>query len=1219
MKRLQCSFTALLLLLCGVTALLLWLLTTATGLWLLIASAVRWIPGLSVEQISRNGSTLVVAQLRYQTAEIMLQAERLQLKPGWGALKTGCLGIDDIQLSQLTLQGLQPQRPITVTLAALKTALSWRFHRLKVRPSHLEGLTVTWQPEQKQPPSQSSLEPKQTLEIYITTLLQQLPQALHFPLAVNLESITGNHWRFEGAQVQVLNQVALSAEFHASRVIIHEFSVHSPEAQLALQGVIGLHQRYPLSLILRGEVTAPSLPLAGEQVQVKLTGALQEQLTLQLQATGPLPLQATVLVTPKSHQLLLETTFHSDELRWPLATPQWQAQAVSGELRGSLTDYTFALKARVQGNGFPWSDQRLKEPCDLQLQGNGNQQQLQLAALQLTTPSGSVQATAQIAWSPVVHWQSRFTLQDLTLQQERLGMLTLGGVFEASGQVASNQWQLEPSRLQLQGILNTQPIALSGQFSRQANGQWHTPQLQLSLGTNQLDLRGELGAHCNLQALIKAPRLSGLLPGLAGAIKGKLTLSGTLKQPQLQSDLLLEQFHWQQLSIAQAVLKSQITAGNSADGQTTLRIQQLRHPELTVDQLELTAKGDEQQHQVQLQVQGTPIAGRLQLQGRFDRQTTHWHGTLANVQLQTPVGEWCPTQAIQMAYQHPQQHWTVNAHRWRHAQAVLSIPTLTYQAGTAEALVEIQRLDLALLHPLLHSVTQLQGVVTGRSRFHWPRGERWPRFTLALQGQQIKVIPLIQEEPFPLECQRLRLNFQLSPDKVVLDSQLLLAKQGMIQTYLQVDDPQTERQLSGHVQLKALTLSSLADSVKTPIASASGVMNGTVRFAGTVARPQLLGGVTLTEGHLPTLLPIDNLKNGQLTLQFKGQQAQLTGHFQTEHGQLQLQGNTQWRHWREWSSDLTVKGDPLIVNWSPEIQLTVLPDLHLISTPGQIKLQGALIIPRAQITIDALPSSAVKVSKHEVLLNNALQPKKKTANQWEILSDLTLSLGEDVQLTGFGLQIQLEGDLKVKQAQQGVGLYGQINIPQGRLHAYGQSLLIRKGKLLFSGPVDRLLLDLEAIRDPEKTEDQVIAGLLVHGLSDAPQLTIFSEPALPQMEALAYLLNGRKQADGQYNTLAAQISLSVLQSGKLVKLQGLTHFIGQVGEAFGISDLSLDTAVVGNNSQIVISGYLKRDLQFKYGIDFSTLTLRYRLRPRLYLEMVSGIERALDLLYQFEF
>lgn len=56
---------------------------------------------------------------------------------------------------------------------------------------------------------------------------------------------------------------------------------------------------------------------------------------------------------------------------------------------------------------------------------------------------------------------------------------------------------------------------------------------------------------------------------------------------------------------------------------------------------------------------------------------------------------------------------------------------------------------------------------------------------------------------------------------------------------------------------------------------------------------------------------------------------------------------------------------------------------------------------------------------------------------------------------------------------------------------------------------------------------------------------------------------------------------------------------------------------------MVVSGYVLPCLQVKYGVgifdSIATLTLRYRLMPKLYLEAVSGVDQALDLLYQFEF
>ena len=74
---------------------------------------------------------------------------------------------------------------------------------------------------------------------------------------------------------------------------------------------------------------------------------------------------------------------------------------------------------------------------------------------------------------------------------------------------------------------------------------------------------------------------------------------------------------------------------------------------------------------------------------------------------------------------------------------------------------------------------------------------------------------------------------------------------------------------------------------------------------------------------------------------------------------------------------------------------------------------------------------------------------------------------------------------------------------------------------------------IEAIRNPEKTEDNVIAGLRVNGLADNPLVEAFTEPAKPQANALAYLLLGRdlgsSAGDGAVTT--GLIGISIANSG----------------------------------------------------------------------------------------
>ncbi|MFD2437404.1 translocation/assembly module TamB domain-containing protein [Modicisalibacter luteus] len=225
-----------------------------------------------------------------------------------------------------------------------------------------------------------------------------------------------------------------------------------------------------------------------------------------------------------------------------------------------------------------------------------------------------------------------------------------------------------------------------------------------------------------------------------------------------------------------------------------------------------------------------------------------------------------------------------------------------------------------------------------------------------------------------------------------------------------------------------------------------------------------------------------------------------------------------------------------------------------------------------------------------------------------------VSLGPDVQLEAYGLEAELQGNLQVRQTTGPVQLFGEVNLVDGRYQAFGQDLIIRRGQVLFSGPASQPRLQFEAIRNPETTEDEVIAGLRVTGPASQPNLSIFSEPAMDESRALSYLLRGRAPDDaGNDGALtSALIGLSLSRTGGAV---------GQLGQVFGVDELSLDTSGSGEESQVVVSGYLFDDLKVSYGVGIfspiAQLTLRYKLLQNLYVEVVSGAAQAVDLIYTF--
>jgi translocation and assembly module TamB len=836
-----------------------------------------------------------------------------------------------------------------------------------------------------------------------------------------------------------------------------------------------------------------------------------------------------------------------------------------------------------------------------------------LAALQ-----GNTDLTALVDWSKAISWNSQLTLSGInTAKQWPEWPAKLDGKITTRGSLHGGSWQLQVPVLQLDGNVKQNKVTARGTLSGNAAGQWKIPGIDLTLGRNQLNVKGQLDEKSwNLDANIDAPRLDGALPGLGGTAKGLLKLRGNLQAPQLLADLTASGLQWQALRINRVKIDGDVRSSDQIQGQLAVRVEQLKQDALDISLLTLDAKGSEKQHQLQLKIDGKPVSGQLALQGSFDRQQQRWRGNLNNTRFDTPVGEWRLTRAIALDYLNTAQKISIGPHCWQNPNAELCVPKTIEAGQSGQASVVLNRFDLAMIKPFLGPETALSGVFTGRADVSWKPGGALPDAKVSLVGNGVKVVQQVQGNALPIAFDRLNLNAGLSNGRAQADWLIKLTNNGQFDGNVQVADPQVRRIISGNVNITNISLAMINPALMKG-EKAAGMLNANLRLGGSAQKPLVYGRMALDkvdiDGHW---MPFD-MTDGRLVMNFDGMTSTMEGLVSTTRGQLNLSGDADWRDINAWRARIAAKGDKLRVTVPPMIRIDVSPDLVFEATPQLFSLNGSVDIPWARITVQELPESAVGVSSDEVMLDDQLKPIQPKTAGIPINSNLMIHVGNDVRLDAFGLKARLKGDLKVVQDKNGLGLNGQIDIPSGRFHAYGQDLIVRKGQLMFSGPPDQPLLNIEAIRNPESTEDDVTAGVRVTGLADAPKLEVFSDPAKSQQEALSYLLRGQglgsSGADGNAMT-SMLIGMGVAQSGQLV---------GKIGEAFGVSNLALDTQGVGDSSQVVVSGYVLPGLQVKYGVgifdSLATLTLRYRLMPKLYLEAVSGLDQALDLLYQFEF
>ncbi|MCV9878504.1 autotransporter assembly complex protein TamB [Brenneria izbisi] len=1054
-------------------------------------------------------------------------------------------------------------------------------------------------------------------ELFSKPLLPDLPQ-FTLPLDVTITDIHAQQLRLTGDQDILISDLMMQASTQNQHLRLDRLVVQSPQGGLNVRGEATLSENWPVSLSANGVLNVD--PLKGEKLKLTVDGGLREQLNVALNLSGPQRAQLTAQTKLAEAGLPLALTLESAQVRWPLTgEAQYQANDLRVRFNGKATDYALSLRSDIRATDLP--------SATLLLDGKGNVQQFNLTRLRVAVLQGNADLSALVDWSKAISWRSELLLKGInTAQQWSEWPAKVDGKITTRGSVYGGSWQLQVPELRLDGNVKENKLTARGELRGNAAGQWQIPGLNLALGRNQLNINGELSDQWRLDADLNAPALTGILPGLAGRALGTLRLRGNLREPQILADLTASGLRWQTMTISQIKVDADVRSGQPSAapssptgqvaGKLAVRVEQLRQDSLNIGLLTLNAEGNEQQHQLRLNLQGEPVAGQLALSGSFDRQAQRWRGSLSNTRFDTPVGEWNLTQAIALDYQHAQQKVSIGTHCWRNPNAGLCVPQTIEIGPSGQAAIRLNRFDLAMLKPFLSEDTVLAGTFSGGADVSWQADQDLPQAKITLVGNNVNVRQQVQGNTLPVAFDTFTLNAGLDRGRAQLGWLMAIRDNGRFSGDIQITDPQGQRNLGGNVTINALSLALLNPILRTG-EKAEGMLSANLRLAGNAQQPQIFGQMALERVDIDgSWMPID-LTTGRLAVSFNGMSSTLQGFLKTDNGQLNLGGNADWSQPDAWRARIAAKGQRLRVTLPPTARLDVSPDIVFEATPQLFALNGSVSIPWARIVVKDMPESAVGVSSDEVMLDAQRQPLEKASAAIPINSNLTIRVGNDVRLDAFGLIARLQGDLNMVQDERGLGLNGQIDIPSGRFKAYGQDLIVRKGLILFSGPPDQPVLNIEAIRNPDNTEDDVTVGVRVTGMASTPKLDVFSDPTMSQQEALSYLLRGQGLESSGADSAAMTsmlVGLGVAQSGQVV---------GKIGEAFGVSNLALDTQGVGDNSQVVVSGYVLPGLQVKYGVgifdSLATLTLRYRLMPKLYLEAVSGISQALDVLYQFEF
>ncbi len=841
--------------------------------------------------------------------------------------------------------------------------------------------------------------------------------------------------------------------------------------------------------------------------------------------------------------------------------------------------------------------------ADLALDVDGTPQTITLKQLALKQKKGGLDAQGTITLQPTVGWKLSATAKQLdpgAFAADWPGALDFDlasdGKLTDKGPDATIRLGTLAGTLRKRAISGKADLRIQPEFVIDGT-------LSLASGKSRIDVAGR-GAEQRTDATIKLAiaTLGDWMPDAGGALNADVRVQG----------------QWPQLAIAGTANGSRLAVGDSRIGSLKLdaNLRDLDKPQGTVklaaaqvsagglafDSLDLDASGDQAAHELALTAQGSPLSTVLALSGSA-KDDGRWNGTLRTLDLDIK-------DAPKLALEHPATlAWDGKQFNAGDLCLAGGGPRLCLSGnggadGALAARYRIEQLPLALIAKLAAADApfKVDGFLGGNGDIRRDANGAL-NGTATIASEQGRVIypdnaanPLLSWSGFAVDA-------QLSPQSTRATVRATLDHDGTLDGEVMLGGaPGTAQALSGRIDL-ALNSLAFVEMLTSEVANVKGRAAANYTLGGTTAAPQVTGALTLKE--FATEIPAAGLKlhDGDIAVRSADtEHFSVDGTLKSGDGTLKIAGSggtgaTSPLH-------VTIQGENFLAADIPAAKVLISPDLTINRDAERLSVGGSVGIPKTRVDLSKLPGGGVASTSPDVVIVDA--EKAEPGKPLPVVVGVTVKLGDDVKLAGFGLDGSIGGELRVDQrAGRAPTGTGTLNVG-GTYKAYGQDLSIESGRLLFAGTaLDNPGLDIRAVRTilgPSQGlgEDTIKAGLMVRGTALVPVLTVFSQPAMEQSDALSYIMTGKplsglKSGEGDMVGTAAR---ALGSAGGDLLAKG-------IGARLGVDAGVSDSSALGG-SAFTVGKYLSPKLYLSYGVGLFTpgevITLRYLFNKRFNFE-----------------
>ncbi|HUN71919.1 MAG TPA: translocation/assembly module TamB domain-containing protein [Steroidobacteraceae bacterium] len=823
---------------------------------------------------------------------------------------------------------------------------------------------------------------------------------------------------------------------------------------------------------------------------------------------------------------------------------------------------------------------------------------------------GHADLRGELTWAPAQRWDisGRATgMNPAQLRSDLPGSLNFGLAVEGLGFEARSPLSVTVD--DLSGRLRGVAASGGGRFAH-AGDTWTFQQIEVGLGRTRLSLDGTIDRAANLRFGVTAEDLSLVSAGSRGVLQADGTVRGPIDDPDIVATAHGSDLLYEGVSLAGFDAKVDFDPTSARPSAIAAHLRQLRFRRRTLNSLDFTFDGPASAAVAHLDAQAPGL--RMSATADGGVSSGIFGGKLESLDLSGK-------ESLRLHLEQPVPVTFSRAAGHIDHLCLIGTPgNLCAEAGWSPAAwsstLTASHLPLATLTAGRTPTVEYLGTINVAARVFGGGGAPTQGTLRVDLSDAVLSRRLVSGRMEHTAIGSGLLTATATPDSISADASLTSGQIGTLAGSLEVSrtaGPWQDMPVDGelHAQTAKLDLLSL---YVPDIDRVEGNLTADAKLAGTVAAPRLSGTLGVSDGEVDLYQTNLRLREIALTARLTDDGILFGGSAQAGKGTVRANGEVHWRDTLPYGQ-LHLDGTNLRVVDIPEAQIDASPNLDFKVAAHDIDITGTVAVPYAKI-VPVNYAGAVTSSSDEVIVGKDSQ---NPADQFQVKTDITMTLGSNVNIDTMGLTGQLAGSITVSSGYDAITrARGELSVQKGEYSAYARQLDIQSGRLIFTGgPIDDPGIEIRAV----KRYPDVTAGINVRGTLQEPRLSFFSSPSLPQSQIVSLILSG----GGGGSTLQMLQATSNQQATAASELltQGGAILAQQLGSRIGLPDISVETDL-NNETSLVLGKYLSPRLYVSYGVglteELNAIRLRYSLGDHWTIRTTAGQIKGADLVFSVE-